>query len=92
MHRYFTVYVFYLRGTRLHFPDNMVVTLDNIQNRNRRDVLHDRFHAHDLSMTMPIDLYNLIYVGRNIINNRLLVIQHLSPPAVLSFDYRVLTY
>ncbi len=34
------------------------------------------FMLSDLSMTMPIDLHNLIYVSRNIINNRPLVIQH----------------
>ncbi len=42
------------------------------------------FHAQRFIDDVPIRLHNLIYVGRNIINNRLLVISTSLNLAVLS--------
>lgn len=65
-----------------------MVNFDNIQKLHRRDVLHDRFHAQRFIDDDANRLHNLIYVSRNIINNRLLVIQYLTHSGRIIFDYR----
>lgn len=70
-----------------------MVNFNNIQKLHRRDVLHDRFHAQRFINDNANRLHNLIYVSRNIINNRLLVISTSLTLAVLSLitEVNVLT-